>query len=185
MPKIALLGGSFNPPHVAHQMAALWALSCGGADQVWFMPCHRHPFGKALAPFDLRVEMCQAACGVFPPERARVTRIEAEDPRESRTLFTVRLLRERHPDLSFALLIGADILTEQESWYRFDEIQQLVEILVVGREGYPSPEGVPVLPPVSSSEIRRRLGAGQDVRALVPDDVLQHIHYHSLYRDPS
>lgn len=185
MTKIALLGGSFNPPHVAHQMAALWALSCGGADQVWFMPCHNHPFGKALEAFERRVEMCQLACEVFPPERARVTRVEAEDPNETRTLFTLQLLQERHPDVDFVLLIGADILAERDSWYRFDEIRRLVEIMVVGRGGYPGPEGVPVLPAVSSTEIRRRLAAGQDVRGMVPDGVMQVIGYHSLYREPT
>ena len=84
-----------------------------------------------------------------------------------------------------SLLIGADILAEKESWYRFDEIQRLVDVLVLGRGGFPPVEGVPVLPEVSSSEIRRRLAGRLDVSGMVPDEVLQYIGYHSLYFDPT
>ncbi len=185
MARIALLGGSFNPPHVAHQMAALWALACADMDKVWFMPCYQHPFGKHLVHFPRRVEMCELACAPFAPDRAMVTRVEAEDPQENRTLFTLKLLQERHPEHRFSLLIGADILAEKESWYRFDEIQRLVDVLVLGRGGFPPVEGVPVLPEVSSSEIRRRLAGRLDVSGMVPDEVLQYIGYHSLYFDPT
>ncbi len=182
MPRIALLGGSFNPPHVAHQMAALWALSCADMDQVWLMPCYRHPFGKELVHFPRRVEMCELACAPFADRQVSVTSVEAEDPDETRTLFTLRLLQERHPEHSFALLIGADILAEKESWYRFDEIERLAEVLVLGRGGYPAVDGAPTLPDVSSREIRRRLAAREDVSHLVPEDVRQYIGYHALYR---
>ena len=182
MPSIALLGGSFNPPHVAHQMAALWALSCAGMDQVWLMPCYRHPFGKELVHFPRRVEMCQLACAPLAAERVTVTTVEAEDPDETRTLFTLRLLQARHPEHRFALLMGADILAEKESWYRFNEIEQMADVLVLGRGGYPAVPGAPTLPDISSREVRRRLAAEEDISGLVPDEVRQYISYHSLYR---
>ncbi len=183
MAHIALLGGSFNPPHVAHQMAALWALSCAGADQVWFMPAYRHPFGKALVHFPRRVEMCELLCAPFEPGRAGVTQVEAVNPDECRTLFTLKLMTERHHEHRFSLIIGADILEEKDQWHRFDEIERLVQVLVVGRGGYPPVPGAPTLPDISSSDIRRRLAVGQDVAGLVPEDVLQYIGYHALYRD--
>ena len=60
-PEIALLGGSFNPPHVAHVMAAWWALATQGVREVWLLPTWRHPFGKELAPWEDRVRMCELA----------------------------------------------------------------------------------------------------------------------------
>ena len=61
MRETAILGGSFNPPHVAHVMAAYWALATQGVSEVWMLPSFRHPFGKALAPFEDRVRMCELA----------------------------------------------------------------------------------------------------------------------------
>ena len=58
---IALLGGSFNPPHVAHLMVAYWTLATQDVREVWLLPSYRHPFGKDLAPFDDRVAMCELA----------------------------------------------------------------------------------------------------------------------------
>jgi len=63
--QVALLGGSFNPPHVAHLMAAYWALATQGVAEVWLLPAFQHPFGKSLAAFEDRVRMCElAAAGV-------------------------------------------------------------------------------------------------------------------------
>src|SRR3989304_1115288 len=59
--EVALLGGSFNPPHVAHMMAAYWTLATQEVSEVWLLPAYRHPFGKALAPFEDRVKMCELA----------------------------------------------------------------------------------------------------------------------------
>ncbi len=179
---IAILGGSFNPPHLAHQMVALWVLAARKASQVWLTPCYHHAFGKALAPFWHRVAMCEALCEALPPGKVQVSRVEAQHPAESRTLFTLRRLIKQHPGKRFALVIGSDILQERDKWYRFDEIERLVEVLVVGRSGYPSPPGAPVLPPISSTAIRRAVAAGSDVGHLVPAAVQSYIRKHDLYR---
>lgn len=182
--RVALLGGSFNPPHVAHQMVALWTLSTEMADEVWFMPCHHHPFGKDLESFEHRVRMCMLACQALPRDRVHVTRIEAEDPDEHRTLFTLRLLVERHPGCHFVLIIGADILQEKNNWYRFDEIERLVKVVVVGRSGYAGPEDAVVLPAISSTDIRRRLAEDRATAHLLPRPVLAYIRKHGLYGIP-
>jgi nicotinate-nucleotide adenylyltransferase len=108
--------------------------------------------------------------------------VEGELGGRSRTYDTMVHLQRTHPELSFSLLIGADILQEQDSWYRFEDLQRLVPVKVLGRSGYPSPAGAPLLPPISSSEIRRRLAAGQEVSAVVPAAVLAYIERHGLYR---
>jgi nicotinate-nucleotide adenylyltransferase len=183
MSRVALLGGSFNPPHVAHQMAALWVLSTGRADQVWLVPCFQHPFAKKLCAFEHRRRMCELAVeGLWASGLIAVSSVEQELGGTSRTLDTIEHLLGRHPGHELALVIGADILGETDSWYRFEEIERLVDLIVVGRGGYEGPEGTVVLPRVSSTEIRARLRAGEPVDHLVPARVLAYIEEQGLYR---
>jgi len=180
---VALLGGSFNPPHVAHLMAAYWALATQGVEEVWLLPAWRHPFGKPLAPFDDRVRMCELAArhvrGVV------VSGAEADlrdDPLCGRTARTLEHLAATCPDHRFALVVGADILPETAQWYRWDRVQELARVIVVGREGWPPVPGAPTLPRISSSEIRARIARGEDVSGLVPREVLAHAAERGLYR---
>jgi nicotinate-nucleotide adenylyltransferase len=181
--EVALLGGSFNPPHVAHLMAAYWTLATQGVQEVWLLPSYRHPFGKALAPFEDRVEMCRLAVAAL--RGAHVCAAEAElreDPLCGKTARTLEHLRAKHPTFRFALVVGADILPETEKWYRFDRVKALARIIVIGREGYPPVPGAPALPAISSTEIRARLGRGDDVTGLVPEKVRRYAEAHGLYR---
>jgi nicotinate-nucleotide adenylyltransferase len=179
--RVAVLGGSFNPPHVAHQLLALWALSTGQADAVWLIPCFEHAFGKRLAPFADRCAMCELAIEILPTGAVRVSRVEEELGAPSRTLVTLQHLRTQRPDCELALLIGADILQERESWYRFDEVERLARLLVVGRPGYPSPDGAPVMPDISSTRIREMLERGESPAALLPASVLAYVRACGLY----
>jgi nicotinate-nucleotide adenylyltransferase len=178
MARIALFGGSFDPPHVAHQLACLYVLETSGCDEVWMVPAARHPFAKSLAPFEDRFEMCKRAAARL--EGVVVSRVEEELGGESRTLHTVQHLRRTRPGDTFLLVLGADLLAERRAWLGWDELERLVEIVVIGREGHGGPE--PCLPAVSSSEIRRRLQRGEDVSRLVSGDVLAYIQERSLYR---
>lgn len=179
--RVAVFGGSFNPPHLAHQMAALGALETA-ADAVWMIPTFRHAFGKDLAPFADRVEMCRRIAAALG-DRVVVSRLEQELGGESRTLHTLERLRELLPDASFRLLVGADILAETASWYRWDEVAQMAPPLVLGRAGVPAPVACDlILPDISSTEIRRRLAGGEEVRGLLPESVLGYIVERGLYR---
>jgi nicotinate-nucleotide adenylyltransferase len=184
MPKdVAILGGSFNPPHVAHLMAAYWALATQGVQEVWLLPAYRHPFGKALAPFEDRVRMCELAAA--PLRGVHVCTAErelADDPLVGKTARTLEHLQAKHPDHRFALVVGTDILPETDKWYRWDRVKALARILVVGRQGYEGAADAPSLPAVSSTLIRERLGRGEDVSALVPGRVLAYVAERGLYR---
>ena len=182
-PEIALLGGSFNPPHVAHVMAAWWALATQGVSQVWLLPSFRHPFGKALAPFEERVRMCELAISAV--RGAHVCTAEAElagDPLVGKTARTLEHLVAKHPTHDFVLVVGADVLPETDKWYRFERVKELARILVVGREGYPPVAGAPSFPAISSTEVRARLGRGDDVAGLVPRKVVEYVRERGLYR---
>ncbi len=182
--EIALLGGSFNPPHVAHLMAAYWALATEPVAELWLLPSYRHPFGKPLAPFEDRVRMCElAAAGL---RGVRVCAVEEElrdDPLVGKTARTLEHLRSRHPAWGFALVIGTDVLPETGKWYRFDRVRELARLVVVGRQGHPEGAGGrPLLPAVSSTEVRARIGRGEDVSHLVPQRVLRYLEERRLYR---
>ncbi|HVR61105.1 MAG TPA: nicotinate-nicotinamide nucleotide adenylyltransferase, partial [Polyangia bacterium] len=106
MTRVALFGGSFNPPHVAHQMVGLYVLETALVDELWLLPCFLHAFGKPLAPFDDRFRMCERAAAALG-ERARVSDVERAIGQPSRTLVTVQALRAQHPRHAFSLVIGA------------------------------------------------------------------------------
>jgi len=181
--RVALLGGSFNPPHAAHVMAAWWALSTQDVDEVWLLPAFVHPFGKVLAPFEDRVRMCELAVRAI--RGAFVCPAEAElaaDPLAGKTARTLEHLRTKHPTHRFSLVIGADILPDTPKWYRWDRVRELAGVIVVGREGWPPVEGAPTLPAIASSEIRARLARGEDVAGLVPRKVLAYARERGLYR---
>ncbi len=183
MPRhVALLGGSFNPPHAAHLMVAQWVLATQPVEQVWLLPAFVHPFGKALAPFEDRVAMCELA--VRSLRGAFVCPAEAElehDPLVGKTARTLEHLTAKHPDHRFSLVIGADVMRETGKWYRWDRVRELAGIIVVGREGYPPVEGVPSFPAISSSAIRERIARGEDVAGLVPRRVLELVRARGLY----
>jgi nicotinate-nucleotide adenylyltransferase len=181
--EIAILGGSFNPPHVAHLMAAWWTLATQGVQEVWLLPSFRHPFGKALAPFEDRVEMCRLAAGALRGVHVCTAEAElADDPLCGKTARTLEHLAAKHPTYRFALVVGADILPETEKWYRWDRVKELARIVVVGREGYLPIPGAPALPAISSTEIRARIAWGEEVSGLVPAKVIRYIDERGLYR---
>jgi nicotinate-nucleotide adenylyltransferase len=180
--RVALFGGSFNPPHLGHQLVALSVLETQPVDELWMVPCFRHPFDKALAPFVDRLEMCQRAARALGP-RVHVSDVEARLGGESRTLLTVQALSRERPDVQLSLVIGADLVDEVSTWYGADELRRRVGFIVIGRAGYPGPGGFE-MPGISSTEVRRRLAQGEDVSALVPRLVLDYLRDKALYGLP-
>jgi nicotinate-nucleotide adenylyltransferase len=181
--EIAVLGGSFNPPHVAHLMAAWWTLETQGVQEVWLLPSFRHPFGKALAPFEDRVEMCRLAAAAIRGVHVCTAEAElAKDPLVGKTARTLEHLAAKHPTFRFAVVVGADILPETDKWYRWERVKELARIVVVGREGYPPVAGATALPAISSTEIRARIARGESVAGLVPEKVIRYVEEKGLYR---
>lgn len=179
---VALLGGSFNPPHAGHLMVAHWVLSTRPVDEVWLLPSYVHPFGKSLAPFVDRVRMCELAVRTL--RGAFVCAAEAElegDPLVGKTARTLEHLAGKHPGYRFSLVIGADVLPETAKWYRWDRVRELAGLIVVGREGYPPVDGAPSFPAIASSAIREDLARGADVSGLVARRVLEYVRANGLY----
>jgi nicotinate-nucleotide adenylyltransferase len=191
MQTIALFGGSFNPPHVAHQLVSLFVLETQPVDALWLLPAWKHPFAKHLVDFEHRVAMCGLLAAALGP-RAAVSRVEEDVARRpgfvsSRTLHTLEVLHEQHPRHRFHLVIGADILGETDKWHRWDDVVRLAPPIVIGRAGYRAPPGALAadleMPAVSSTEVRARLARGESAVPLVPRSVMGYIAAHHLYRE--
>jgi len=180
---VVVYGGSFNPPHLAHQMACLAVLETEKIDRILMVPCFRHAFGKELAPYADRVEMCRLAVALFGG-LVEVSTIESElGEGESRTYHTLAALRAHEPGAAFRLLVGADVLGEKDKWYRWDDVVTMAPLIVVGREGV-GQDGAHAfqLPDISSTEVRARIARGEPADPLVPRSVLDYIAERGLYR---
>jgi nicotinate-nucleotide adenylyltransferase len=174
-------GGSFNPPHMGHQMACLYLLEALGADTVWLMPAAHHPFGKSLTSFDHRVAMCRIAAAPFGA-RVEVSEVEAEPGATGRTYDSLVTLGQRNPEVRLGFAVGSDILRETADWHRWDDIRAMVTVVVMARAGYPEPTAGRVeLPEVSSGEVRRLLCEASSIAGLVPVGVAAYIEGHGLY----
>ncbi len=195
MTRIALFGGSFNPPHVAHQMVALWALETQPVDEVWFVPVYKHAFNKDLEAFEHRVEMSRLAAVRFG-SAARIVDAEKDNASGRTYDLLVELTKDR--SCSFRLLVGTDILAESHKWHRWDDVIAMAPLMVIARAGHlaPGQETSFAAPSISSTQIRELLAresaptatakeraiARDEVASLLPASVLGYIDAHGLYR---
>jgi len=141
---------------------------------VWLVPVYRHAFeglhGKTLASFEHRIGWCEAMASEIG-DSVVVSSVESVLPTPSFTIDTLSHFSQEHPDHQFRLVIGADILDQVDGWKDWDRIVRDYSPIVVGREGYDSPPGVPCFPNFSSTEIRARLKSGDDVSDFLTPEV--------------
>jgi nicotinate-nucleotide adenylyltransferase len=185
-PELAILGGSFDPPHFGHVFLAAYALGTRAVERVIVVPVFQHAFDKPLSPFEHRIQMCQLAFRDL--RRVEVSDLERELGGVSRTLRLVEALSERYPNHRLRTLVGADILAQRARWQGFDEIERRAPLLTAGRAGHPPPLGTaaPMLPEISSTEVRAALARGQLPEDKVPSAVLAYAEANGLYEtDPA
>jgi len=197
--RVGLLGGSFDPPHLAHRALAEAALARLGLDELRWLPAGQ-PWQKArtghrLADGAHRAAMVRLAVADLP--RCRIDERELHRAGPSYTVETLRELDAEAPGTVWWLLIGQDQYARLDSWHAWQEIVARARFGVAARAGAPatappavaalSPDCTPLPLPAmlhSSTEVRRRAAAGQDVTALVGVPVARYIAHHRLYRDP-
>ena len=171
--RIAIYGGSFNPPHVGHALVAAWLRWTDRCDEVWLVPVHGHPFAKDLASFADRVDLCERLAALLPG--VRVCTVERELPVPSYTIDTLGELARRHPEHRFRLVVGADVLQEVHRWKDWAGIEASYDPIRVGRQGFPSPAGAIDFPGVSSTEVRARCAEGRSIDHLVPAPLVERV----------
>lgn len=177
MRRVAVFGGSFNPPHKGHRKICRYLLA-KAFDEVWVVPVYRHAFGKPLAPFKHRIEMCRLITRGL--SRVKVLDTERRIGGISRTIRTLESLARCNPSTRFSLVVGADAMKETGTWLSFDGIRRLARIVVIPRQGAGGTG--PFLSPLSSTEIRAKLARGISVRRECGECVDSYIDAHALYR---
>lgn len=176
--RIALFGGSFDPPHLGHVLAAAYAFSVGDVDEVWVMPVAKHAYGKPLSPWKQRWELCQAAFGKLGFVKLHDDELKNPD---GYTHTLIESLHDQHPNAAWFLIGGTDTSADMVNWYRGRELLDLVEIIAVPRRGFDKTHAS-AIPDISSSAIRDRLQRDQPVDDLLPAAVLQLIQKNNWYR---
>jgi nicotinate-nucleotide adenylyltransferase len=195
--RIALFGGTFDPPHLGHLVVADWARDRLGLDRVVFMPAG-HPPHKSrpdLLPAPRRVALTRLAVRGWPG--FQVSTAEASRPGPSFTVDTLRVLRARWPRAALYFIVGEDSLRELDTWRDPGSVLRLATPVVARRPsagpGLPRPlrriarrlrAVVLDNPPlgISSSLVRARARAGRSIRFLVPGPVERAIRRLRLYR---
>ncbi|MEZ4228265.1 MAG: nicotinate-nicotinamide nucleotide adenylyltransferase [Polyangiaceae bacterium] len=184
--RVAVFGGSFNPPHIAHVLAVTYVASLGLCERVLVVPVHAHAFDKHLAPFSSRLAMCREAMGFIPG--VEISDIEASLAPPNYTLNMLQALAVRHPEWQLRLVVGADVLGDSHKWHAWDQVCALAPPIVLGRVGYARADAPPpVLPDVSSTRIRELLASGDEIATaelslLLPRCVREAIAREELYR---
>jgi len=184
---VAIYGGSFDPPHVSHVLAAVYALKIAGFERVLVVPVFEHAFHKQLTSFKHRMAMCELAFAGI--EGIEVSPVERDLATPSLTLRTLEHLTALHPDWSMRLLVGSDVLGDTAKWHAFERISQLAPPYVVARPGYEHPDSqAALLPDVSSTRVREALATPSETEheallaVSVPRAVRAYIAQHGLYR---
>ena len=197
MSAVAVVGGTFDPVHEGHLAIAEQVRDLCGLDEAWLVPAgspaHR-PAPRASAQD--RLDMCRAACAGRP--RMRVLDLEVLAPGPSYTLDTLQRLQRLNPDTELWFVLGADAAREIRSWHRAGEVLASARLVVANRSGVGAlsmPEATALgfdpartrvvridSPPVSATEVRRRVAAGRPIDGLVPPAVAALITERGLYR---
>lgn len=185
--RIAVYGGSFNPPHVAHAMVASWLLWTDQVDEVWMVPVFKHAFEgiqqKKLVSYEQRVQWCHLLTKDVD-SRIKVSDIESYLPTPSYSIDTLSALRARYPKHEFRLVIGADVLPDLPKWKEWERIETEFSPIIVGRGGYEGPKGVVSFPSVSSSQIRSDLNKGVIPKNFLFHSLAKALLEHNPYASP-
>jgi nicotinate-nucleotide adenylyltransferase len=180
--RIGIFGGSFDPIHHGHLIAAASLAEALGLDEVRLVVARAQPLkraGHGAAAAD-RAEMVGLAVGDDP--RLRTDRSELDRAGPSYTVDTLRALRAGLPGTELVLLLGADAAAELPRWHEADAIPALARVEVFARGGGGGPLAVPRVD-ISSTEIRERVRRGRSIRYWVPDAVAEYIAAHRLYEE--
>ena len=192
-PRLGIMGGTFDPIHHGHLVAASEAAQVFALDEVIFVPTGQpwQKNGRDVSAAEDRYLMTVIATASNP--RFSVSRVDIDRPGETYTIDTLRDLRaERGPDAELFFITGADALTRMIEWRDADELFKLAHFVGCTRPGHrlstsglPS-EGISLIEipalAISSTECRDRVQAGDPIWYLVPDGIVQYISKRGLYR---
>ncbi len=192
MTRVGIMGGTFDPIHHGHLVAASEVASLYGLDEVVFVPTGE-PWQKAereVSPAEHRYLMTVIATASNP--RFWVSRVDIDRGGPTYTIDTIHDIAAQRPGAELFFITGADALGQILSWKDAEEALKLAHFVGVTRPGYELSDAhlptdsvtlldVPAMA-ISSSGCRERVAGGRPVWYLVPDGVVQYINKHRLYR---
>jgi nicotinate-nucleotide adenylyltransferase len=201
--RIALFGGSFDPPHLGHFQIALHILEEELADQVWFVPVKNHPFGKKMTADVYRIEMLQRLLDdgretlktkKLPATALKVNTYEIEREEVSFSFNTLEHFAKENPADSFSWIIGSDNLTSFHKWYKAEELLEKYPVFVYPRLKFPfQPLMTGMIPllkmpeiDISSTDIRQKISLGLSIRELVSprqEKMISNQHFYKKAKD--
>jgi nicotinate-nucleotide adenylyltransferase len=188
--RVGVMGGTFDPIHHGHLVAASEVAQSFGLDEVIFVPTGQ-PWQKGpVSPAEHRYLMTVIATASNP--RFTVSRVDIDRPGPTYTIDTLRDLKAERPDEELYFISGADAIAQILTWHDVEKLWELAHFVAVSRPGHELsvtglPKGdvslleVPALA-ISSTDCRSRVSRGFPVWYLVPDGVVQYISKHHLYR---
>ncbi|MEO0118972.1 MAG: nicotinate-nucleotide adenylyltransferase [candidate division WOR-3 bacterium] len=193
MEKIGILGGAFDPPHIAHLIVAEEVLFSLSLSKILFVPTYYPPHKTTITSFEHRFNMLSLA--IENNERFIVSDIEKKikenyNIESSYSIYTIRELKKIYPDKELYFIIGSDQYIEFKNWYQPEEILKEIKICVLLRYGYSLPkeeykENLIFLPvsqlAIKSSEIRERIKNNKPFRYFLPEKVYKYIIENKLY----
>jgi nicotinate-nucleotide adenylyltransferase len=182
--RIGILGGTFDPVHNVHLAIARLALEQAGVSEILWIPTGAPAYRDApVASAGDRLAMLKLATTAEP--RYRIDERELRPGASGFTFDSVSSLQSEKPASKFVLIMGADQYERRSSWHRWPDLEKLVELAVIARPGSAVDAKAKTLAmtpsAVSASDIRARIGRGEDVSGMVPDGVLNYIRNKGLY----
>jgi nicotinate-nucleotide adenylyltransferase len=193
---LGILGGTFDPPHLAHLIAGERAVEAFELDTLFFIPANipPHKAQERISSGEHRFAMTQLA--TQGNDKFEVSRIELNRPGISYTIDTLHEIKQKFSPEKIFLFIGLDQLAIFNTWHESEEIFKAAKVVVMTRPLQKLDEidpflvsGVKILSlpllEISSTDIRARVREGKSVRYLVPEGVREYIAKHKLYRQSS
>ncbi|MDO8639736.1 MAG: nicotinate (nicotinamide) nucleotide adenylyltransferase [bacterium] len=187
--KIAILGGSFDPPHLGHYLVVKQVLDFRpDIEKILLIPTFKHQWKPSFTSVSDRMAMLKP----FLDEKAELSDIELKREGVSYTIDTAKELKKQ-TNASLCWIIGSDILSEFHRWKRTEELLKIVKFIVFPRDPYHLPKNVPngfevlrdkslITMNISSTVIRERVKTGKSIKYLVPKGVEEYIIKNKLYR---
>lgn len=185
---IAVLGGSFDPPHIGHYLVIKQIQELrSDIDKILLVPSFRHQWKPIQASATDRLAMMRYLIG----ERIELSDMETERKQGEYTIDTIRLLKKQI-DATFYFIVGSDIIYEFHRWKKTEELIQLATFLVFPRDPYHVPKKIPkgfeliqdknlITTNLSSTIIRDRIKNGKSIHNLVQKEVENYIIQKKLY----
>lgn len=188
--KVGLFFGSFNPIHVGHMVLANYMLEFTDLDKIWFVISPHNPLKKKSSLLDEKHRLQLVNLAIGDNIKLKASDIEFKLPQPSYTVITLAYLKEKYPELEFALIMGADNLVSFHKWKNYEEILKNHQLYVYPRPDNPTsnfdnhPQVKLLKAPlmqISSTEIRQAIHDKKDVRYYMPEaawDYIKEMHFY-------